>query len=75
MGSRTVRYGTREAMHGGVERLSGEGWILAGLRKLPGGALEATFSAGQSMAAPPGRRADDPGGGPVGRRAHSGRVG
>ena len=52
MGYRTIWYGCREDMYGGVERFSDEGWVLAGLRKLPGGALEATFSNRPSMVAP-----------------------
>ena len=70
MGSRTVRYGTREDMYGGVERLSDEGWILSRLKKLPGGVLEATFANRPSMVAPsPGQMVGGLDGGYTGPRA------
>ena len=75
MGSRTVRYGTREEMHGGVERLGAEGWMLAGIRKLPDGALEATYSTRASSMPPHGQTDVATGGGPTGGRSPSGRAG
>lgn len=49
MGFRTMLYSSREEMYRGVEGLSDQGWMLSGLKKLPGGILEATFSLKSSV--------------------------
>lgn len=58
MGIRTMLYSSREEMYRGVECLSDQGWMLSGLKKLPGGILEATFSVKSSVVTPwPGETA------------------
>ena len=43
MQTHVAHYPSRERMEEGVKRLSGEGWLLQTLRKLPDEAVEAEF--------------------------------